>query len=167
MNYKTRKAVPKDAARIQKILEFFALRKRLLPRSEEEIIDNIRDFYVVEAIAENPEEKSDETAGDFPRICGCCALKIYSRGLAEIRSLAVDADYQTHGLGNLLLQACEQNAVENGLESVFALTYIPDFFTKNGYRVVTKEIFPKKIWRDCFKCPFFPDCNEIAVLKEL
>ncbi|KPK02509.1 MAG: acetyltransferase, partial [Nitrospira bacterium SG8_35_4] len=26
---------------------------------------------------------------------------------------------------------------------------------------------PHKVWGDCLKCPKFPDCDEVAVIKRL
>jgi amino-acid N-acetyltransferase len=145
-----RKAVPEDAAAIQEVLDHYASEERLLRRSRDEIIENIRDFFV--ALHEG-------------LVCGCCALKIYSDTLAEIRSLAVREGDQHQGAGAALMDACEQEALSFGIRDVFALTYIPDFFKKRGYGIAAKEIFPQKIWRDCFKCSQFPDCRETAVLK--
>jgi len=46
---------------------------------------------------------------------------------------------------------------------VFALTYLPEFFDKFGFRVVDKDELPHKVWADCIKCPKFPNCDEVAV----
>ena len=54
-----------------------------------------------------------------------------------------------------------------GVKRVFALTYEPEFFEKLGFERVDKAVLPHKIWTDCVKCVKFPDCDEIALVKEL
>jgi len=147
-----RSAMPEDAAFISQVLGGFASKEILLPRQEDEILENIRDFQIA-VIAGEP--------------VGCCALKIYTKDLAEIRSLAVDTNKQSKGAGKKLIQVCEEDARIYKIKKVFALTYIPDFFKKNGYEVTEKESLPQKIWRDCFKCHKFPNCNETAVIKKM
>lgn len=147
-----RKALPRDAGAISVLLGGYARKGMLLPRAEEEILENIRDFFVC------------ETEGE---LLGCCALKVYDPSLGEIRSLAVAESGKGQGCGRVLVEACEKDAAGFRLEQVFALTYIPDFFARLGYREVQKETLPQKIWRDCFKCINFPNCSETAVLKNI
>ena len=149
---KIRKAAPGDAENISILLGGYAKKAMLLPRTVEEILENIRDFFVC------------ESEGEF---LGCCALKIYDATLGEIRSLAVAESGKGQGCGRALVEACENDARLFSMERVFALTYIPDFFSRLGYREVDKENLPQKIWRDCFKCINFPNCGETAVLKDI
>ena len=37
----------------------------------------------------------------------------------------------------------------------------------SGFKKVDKTMLPHKIWTDCLKCVKFPDCDEIAVVREL
>jgi len=92
---------------------------------------------------------------------------IYGKNLAEVRSLVVDSVYQKHGVGRLLVEGCEQCLVDMGVSKVFALTYVTDFFIKLGYRIVSKESLPHKIWTVCVHCSHFADCDEVAVEKQL
>ena len=73
------------------------------------------------------------------RIVGCCALQIYSLRLAEIRSLAVAADYVRHGVGRRLVEACQERAKERGIKQVMAVTSSPEFFEKNGFSTFKRE----------------------------
>jgi len=54
-----------------------------------------------------------------------------------------------------------------GLEKVFALTYVTEFFGHLGYSVVRKESLPHKIWTACIHCEKFTNCDEVAVEKRL
>ncbi|MGH2599679.1 MAG: hypothetical protein ACRDJ9_09845, partial [Dehalococcoidia bacterium] len=54
-----------------------------------------------------------------------------------------------------------------GLPRVFALTYKPGFFEKQGFQIADVMQFPRKVWNECYRCPKFPSCNEIAVAIDL
>jgi amino-acid N-acetyltransferase len=144
-----RKAVIADVKQIQKLVNDFARQEAMLPRALNELYESVRDFFVYEKDGE---------------IIAMCALRILWEDLAEIRSLAVVKDYQHSGIGKELLNRCLNEAVELGIKRVFALTYRPDFFRKNGFIDIDKAKLPQKIWGDCLKCPKFPECDEHAVI---
>jgi amino-acid N-acetyltransferase len=48
-----------------------------------------------------------------------------------------------------------------------ALTYVPEFFHKLGFRTVPKDMLPEKVWGVCVKCYKYNNCDEIAVLLEV
>ena len=54
-----------------------------------------------------------------------------------------------------------------GIETVFCLTYRPDFFEKIGFRRVDRGELPRKVWGECLKCPKFPDCDEVALVYQV
>ena len=147
-----RKARVPDAVELQKLINSFADRNAMLPRALNAIYENIRDFFVIE---------------DAGRIIGCCALHITWGDLAEVKSLAVDESLHGKGYGMRLLNACMDEAREIGVPRLFALTYIPEFFEKVGFKRVDKSTLPHKIWSECINCPKFPDCGEEAVAIEL
>ena len=60
MKYSTRKACIEDSEFIYKILFYYSEKKLLLPRSYNQIYENIRDFFIIES--ENGE------------LVGCAAL---------------------------------------------------------------------------------------------
>ena len=150
-----RKAKIQDVKAIHAILNQYADRALLLPRSLSELYDHLRDFYVIE----NREVKGN--------LLGVCTLSISWEDLGEIRSLAVTKESQKRGYGSQLIEACLSEAAELGLEKVFVLTLIKDFFSRFGFKEVEKSSLPQKIWVDCIKCPRFPDCDEIAMILEL
>ena len=71
------------------------------------------------------------------------------------------------GIGRALVERCLDEARGLRLRKVFALTYQPEFFSHMGFRPVDKSELPHKVWRDCIQCTKFPDCDEVAVLKDL
>jgi amino-acid N-acetyltransferase len=124
----------------------------MLPRTEFELSEAIRDFSVV-------------MLGN--RLVGCGALHFYSPALAEIRSLAVSPEAKTQGVGRRLVRALVQEAQEYELDAAFAFTYVTEFFRKVGFHVVERGVLPLKAWKDCVRCPKFQACDEIAVLRIL
>ena len=149
-----RKATMKDVKPIQKLLEHYAQKGLLLPRSLSELYGYLRDYYVF--IPDGKEE-----------IGGVCALHLCWEDLAEIKSLAVEESHTGQGIGTQLVEACLSEAITLGLYKIFALTYRVDFFNKFGFREVDKSLLPHKIWSDCLKCVKFPECDELAVLLEV
>ncbi len=147
-----RKAGMRDIALVLDLINGYAAKGLMLPRTEFELSENIRDFTVV-------------TAGD--RVLGCGALHFYSPGIGEIRSLAVLDEAKTQGVGRKLVEALVQEACDYSLVAVFAFTYVVDFFNKVGFHVVERGELPLKAWKDCVRCPKFQCCDEIAVLRVL
>jgi len=150
-----RKAQIKDAKYIHGLINSYAQRDIMMPRSLNEIYENIRDFWV----AFNEKNKN---------IHGCAALHIVGwNDLAEIKSLAVEKKQQKKGIGSQLIEALLDEARGLQVKDVFALSYKPKFFKKFGFRVISKSKLPHKVWAECCNCPKFPDCGEIALIKRI
>jgi amino-acid N-acetyltransferase len=147
-----RKARVNDVVVMKQIIINYSRDELMLARSLSEMYENIRDYYVCEANGE---------------IVGCCALHVVWEDLAEILALAVKPECARRGIGTKLVSACLEDARDLGMKEVFALTYVPEFFETLGFQIVDKNSLPRKIWSGCLKCPKFPDCNEIAVLKSI
>jgi len=152
MEPRLRRARTADAAEIQRLIKVYADHGQMLPRSLSEIYDNLRDFFVVE-----------DTAG----LVGCAACHVTWEDLAEVKCMAVREDRHRQGWGRTLLEACLEDAARVGVGRVFALTYIPEFFERRGFRRIEKHQLPQKIWTECIHCVNFPDCGEIALIYEL
>ncbi len=150
--YRIRKARVDDAAKIKELIGFYAKRDLMLPRSLSDIYECLRDYWVCERQGE---------------IAGCAALHVDWENLAEIRSLAVAEKHHERGIGTRLLKRCIREARGLGISRVFALTYAPEFFEKNGFRICPKEELPRKIWAECIRCPRFPDCDETALALDV
>lgn len=68
-------------------------------------------------------------------IVACCALQVYSRRLAEVRSLAVHPDYKGQGIAGRLVDACRERGRERNVRQLLAVTSQPSFFEKRGFSV--------------------------------
>jgi len=147
-----RKARIEDIKQIQKLINAFAKFDLMLPRSLNELYENLRDFWVIE---------------ENKKIIGCAALHISWDDLVEIKSLAVVKNKQGKGLGRELIQACLAEAKHLGAKRIFVLTYKPHYFTRFGFKRVKTSDLPHKIWAECINCCKFPNCQEVALVKQL
>ncbi len=144
-----RKARLTDVKAIQSLVNQYADSGQMLPRTLNELYENLRDFHVYE---------------EDDALVGVCALHISWDGLAEIRSLAVRRDRVKRGIGASLVRQCLAEAVSLQVARVFVLTYQAGFFRKLGFADVDKKELPHKIWTDCLNCVKFPNCDESALI---
>jgi amino-acid N-acetyltransferase len=151
--YEIRRARVVDAPSISELIARFAEENLMLPRPVSTIYPAIRDFHVA--------------VGPGGEVEACCALAVVSDDLAEVRSLAVEPSTQGLGLGKLLVEVAIEEARALGLPKAFALTRVPEFFERLGFKHTDMKALPQKVWNDCIHCPLFPDCDEVALIKEL
>ncbi|WP_123039786.1 N-acetyltransferase [Cohnella candidum] len=147
-----RNARPEDVEALYELIQGYAEKGIMLPRSREALLRHIDSFIVAE---------------ESGRLIGCGSLFRLGTDLVEIRSLGMADGYKGMGLGSRLVDALIEEARRMGVPKVMALTYAVDFFRKNGFEIVDKEIFPEKVWTDCVHCAKQHCCDEIAMLKLL
>ena len=147
-----RPATPEDVPAIQALLVHYANMGDLLPRTKTDVLGNLQHFLVLE---------------DQNGISACGSLEHFTPDLAEIRSLMVKPELKTKGLGKQIVTSLIERARTLNTKRVMALTYVPEFFHRLGFKTVDKTIFPEKIWGICVNCYKFHNCDEIAVLLEL
>lgn len=138
-----------DVPQMHKLINHFADKGEMLSRPLSEIYEDIRDFFIIK---------------DGEEVIACAALHVNWSDLAEIRSVAVVEDRQGQGVGEQLIKACLRDARKLGIPTVFCLTYKPGFFEKLGFTQVDKSELPHKIWSECYRCPKFPNCDEVALI---
>jgi len=150
---KVDKATINDITRMHQLINHFADRHEMLPRSLAEMYENIRDYFVIR--------------GADDQVIACVALHVCWSDLAEVKSLAVFEESQKKSVGAQLVQACLNEAKELGIPTVFCLTYKSGFFEKLGFTLIDKMELPQKVWNECFHCPKFPNCDEQALVYHL
>ncbi len=141
-----------DVPTIHHLLEIYAAKGNLLPRTLSEIYRHLRDFFVIDIEG---------------KVVACAALEIFTDDLGEVRSLVVDEAHERQGLGRRLVERVADEARTIGLKRLMALTYVPPFFHKLGFKTVAMDTLPEKVWGVCVKCYKYNNCDETAVLKEL
>lgn len=147
-----RPAAIADVPEIHHLLETYAAKGNLLPRTMSELYRHLRDFFVIQIDR---------------RVAAIGALEIFTEDLGEVRSLVVAEEFERRGLGSLMVQRIVAEARRIGLRRLMALTYVPTFFHKLGFKTVPMETLPEKVWGVCVKCYKYNKCDETAVLLEL
>jgi amino-acid N-acetyltransferase len=67
------------------------------------------------------------------RIIGFCALEIYSKKLAEIQCLAVEAEFRRLGVGRELVRQCVQRAQDEKVFELMAISSSEQMFKACGF----------------------------------
>jgi amino-acid N-acetyltransferase len=146
-----RPATLADVESMHHLINHFAGKGLMLPKSRNKLYQDVRDFFVAERQG---------------TLLGCCALHVLWSDLGEIRSLAVAEVAQNNGVGRQLALAALADATALGLPRVFVLTYQQEFFERLGFVKVNKAAMPQKVWGECIDCPKFPNCDEIAMVLD-
>jgi amino-acid N-acetyltransferase len=122
----------------------------MLPKSLNQLYENIRDYVVLEKDS---------------KIIACGALHFYWEDLAEVRSLAVDQECARGGYGSLIVEELVKQAFDYRVKKVFCLTLVPKFFKKLDFEEVPHSELPQKVYKDCINCVKLGNCDEIAMVR--
>ncbi len=153
-----RQASAEDVSALVELINGFAARNLMLPRTPEAVLKTLPDWLVAVEQNENGEEEL---------LLGCGALVALTAELAEVRSLAVSADGHGKGIGSLIVDHLVAMAKAREFSQVCALTLREGFFQRLGFEIVDRWSISPKLWQECIYCPKFHRCDEVAVLKHL
>ncbi|PMH46275.1 argininosuccinate lyase [Vibrio sp. 10N.286.49.B3] len=145
---KVRPARLTDIEALEGMVAYWANMGENLPRSRNELVRDIGSFAVAEHHGE---------------VTGCASLYVYDSGLAEIRSLGVEAGWQGQGQGKAIVQHLVDKARQMAIKKVFVLTRTPEFFMKHDFIPTSKTLLPEKVLKDCEQCPRQHACDEVAL----
>ncbi|MET9364656.1 amino-acid N-acetyltransferase [Streptomyces sp. NPDC006632] len=115
-----RRARTGDVRAVRGLLDAYVDDGILLDKATVTLYESIQEFWVAER---------DSDA----RVVGCGALHVMWEDLAEVRTLAVDPEFQGAGIGHLVLGKLLQTARWLGVRRVFCLTFEVGFFAKHGF----------------------------------
>jgi amino-acid N-acetyltransferase len=149
---KVRSAESHDVERIASIIAHHAVQGVMLPRSLAAVSAALETYVV---------------ADEAGKVIGCGGLDVYTTARAEIYGLATAPEGAPPGTGKAIVQALVDRARKKRIANVFALTLAPEFFSKLGFRTVTHNDLPQKVWKDCVACPKYGNCDEIAMVLNL
>lgn len=150
-----RKAMPADVGQMCQIINQYAEKQVMLPKTHLQLYEFLRDYSVA----------TDTTAAGS--VLGCGALHLYWENLAEIRAVAVSPGITHRGVGTMIVESLLAEAREYHLEQVFVFTYAPKFFSRFGFIQVEHGTMPLKVYNECFHCPKFNTCDELAMILHL
>jgi GNAT superfamily N-acetyltransferase len=143
-----RPAAPEDMAGIRGLIRLFPrqLVQHNLPRASSFFVAVSGDRHRAgAALAESGNSPKAAAPGSVvPRVsggflAGCCALQIYSKRMAEVRTLAVHPDFQDLGVASRLVERCIERAKERGIRELFAVTSQTSFFARLGFATFRRE----------------------------
>jgi amino-acid N-acetyltransferase len=147
-----RDAVADDVPAIVDLIQRFAAAGKMLPRTPRDVLRALPRFVVM------------DSAGC---VVACGGLRVYSRELAEVVSLAVDEDWQGRGIGAVIVDHLLERAETMGIARIFAMTLREPFFHRQGFQTVPRAWIPEKEAADCRSCARCSGCREIAVWRDL
>lgn len=147
-----RKPTFSDVEKIYDLVNAYANDGLMLPRSRNSLYEFLRDMIVAE---------QDGT------IVGVGALHLIWDELAEVRTLAVLPAMKGCGIGKKIVDLLIEEGKQLEVNTVFTLTYQPEFFGKCGFEEISKDQLPHKVWKECINCPKFPNCDEIAMMRKI
>lgn len=150
-----RKARLADVNEMHRIINHYAEAQRMLPKTQLQLYENLRDYSVA------------ADASDQGRLLACGALHIYWENLAEIRALAVAPGVTGKGVGTALVDQLLAEARSLEIGQVFLFTYEPGFFSRFDFVQVEHSTLPLKVYNECFHCPKFNKCDELAMVLYL
>ncbi|QDV52803.1 GNAT family N-acetyltransferase [Gimesia fumaroli] len=114
-----RSAKQEDIRLLAEFIVPFVEQGKILPRTSEELDELVETGFV--AVEQDVE------------IVGFASLEIYSRKLAEIRSLVVAEHRQGIGVGKKLVTACLERARQRNILEVMVVTSSDVFFQNCGF----------------------------------
>jgi amino-acid N-acetyltransferase len=117
-----RLATESDIPAIQRLIN--ANLDKVLPRTDEEIRELLPTWWV--AVEEG-------------EIVGTCCLEVYSRKIAELRSLVVSETARGKGYGAALVKVATQTAEALNIRQVLVVTSTPEFFEGLGFGTALDE----------------------------
>jgi amino-acid N-acetyltransferase len=127
-----RRARKKDAGPIYNLIKESVAAQELAQRSRKDIADRISDFFVFEIDR---------------HIVGCVGLTTFTesgQGVAELVCLYVSENHQNQGIGHKLMQFIENQAREQGIKRLIALsTQAFNYFSqKGGFKEGDSSVLP-------------------------
>ena len=143
-----RRAKMSDIDSISALVDYWAERGEILPRSRDNIIHDVQNFVVA------------EVAG---AVVGCASLYIYQTGLAEIRSVVIDKSAHKQGQGQALVQYLLEFAHQIQLQKIIVLTYIPNYFEQLGFNLIDKNSLADNIIEDSEQSLHKDPADEVAM----
>ena len=141
-----------DAKKVHTLIQANREEGHLLPRTLDELTIHVDRFVV---------------AVKARRIIGCAELAPLSTHVAEVRSLAVDANARGSRVGVLIVDELRRRARREGFEKLCAFTHAPGYFIHMGFSIVPHLWLTEKIFTDCVKCPLFRQCGQYAMVVPL
>ena len=134
MDYAVRRARTLDVREIRALVDANVESGRLLDKATVALYEDVQEFWVA-------------VSADG-KVAGCGALHVMWEDLAEIRTVAVAAEHQGHGVGHLIVAALLDAAREVGVNRVFVLTFAVAFFRGHGFAEIKGQAAAPEVYAE-------------------
>jgi amino-acid N-acetyltransferase len=134
-----RRARTSDVPAIQSLVEPLVQRRILLGKDAVVFYEAVQEFRVAE-----------DADG---RLVGCGALHVFWADLGEVRTLAVHDDWRGAGVGHVLVERLEADALALGLSRLFCLTFEVPFFERQGYTASPLSLVDPDVYAELVRSP--------------
>jgi len=143
-----RKPTVQDVSQMAHLMEPHILKEALLPRSERNIIERLRDYTIAE---------------DDGEVIGLVSISLVEVHLAELGAVVCE---RPEHLGRLV-EAALTEAKSLGVSRVFLLAPEAAPYESLGFSLSSLADFPEKRDRQCLSCPRLPRCRQVLLQKDL
>jgi amino-acid N-acetyltransferase len=116
-----RSAITADVRAIRKLVDTYAIDRRLLSKATVTLFEDVPEFVVADA---------------HGTVVGCGALHVIWDDLAEVRTVAVVPERRRQGIGSRLIDRLIEKGHELGVRRFFALTFETEFFAAHGFEPI-------------------------------
>jgi amino-acid N-acetyltransferase len=138
MDYLVRPARTGDVRSIRRLVDGNVATGRLLDKATVTLYEDVQEFLVAQR-------------GSDARVVGCGALHVMWEDLAEIRTIAVDEEFQGEGIGHSIVEALLARARELGVSRVFVLTFAVKFFGRLGFEEIEGEAASPAVYAELLR----------------
>jgi len=108
----------------------------LLARTREDMLELLATTWVA-----HDKALLSEHSGSKNKVIGCVCLEIYSPKICELRTLAVDPQFQRFGIGTKLVSIAVAEAKARNIPQILTVTSSPEWFEKQNFGSCLKEKF--------------------------
>ena len=138
MDYLVRPARTGDVRSIRRLVDANVSTGHLLDKATVTLYEDVQEFLVAQQ-------------GGNTRVVGCGALHVMWEDLAEIRTIAVDEEFQGEGIGYSIVEALLARARELGVRRVFVLTFAVKFFGRLGFEEIGGEAASPAVYAELLR----------------
>lgn len=137
--FEVRPARTSDVPYIQALVEPLVQQRILLGKDLVVLYEAVQEFRIAVDVDGTP--------------IGCGALHVMWQDLAEVRTLAVDANWLGKGVGHAIMERIETDAVALGLSRLFCLTFEVPFFERHGFTPISDGIVDANVFAEIARSP--------------
>lgn len=136
MDVVIRRARTSDIRGIRRLIDLYAVQRRLLSKATVTLYEDVPEFWVAEREG---------------TVVGCGAMHVLWEDLAEVRTVAVDPVHKGQKIGHRIVTELLTAAREIGVRRVFVLTFEVEFFRSFGFAEIDAAPVPPEVYEQLLR----------------